>query len=149
MDEYTIELTHMFDIIDLNYSNLDIPDDEIKSHSISDESIQKKLEQIKKTSFLDQYKEDHENFINRLLNIMIYIDYKTFLSKIELLAHEIIEIIYNRTIIDNETIIYETIYLCALGGIKKSSTWVLLLIIRQIMTYLDNKIKQSEAEEKN
>jgi hypothetical protein len=66
--------------------------------------------------------------MSRLLDIMIYIDYNTFLLKIQSIAMEIIKIIST-----DEFYKYDTIYLCAVGNIKKSNTWVLLLILREII----------------
>ena len=133
MDEFSIELKYMFDIINLNKDKLDMAESDINTHHILKPSIETILQNIENTTFLEEEKKDYKNFMSRLLDIMIYIDYDTFSSKIKSIASKINNIIW-----DDLFYKYDTIYLCASGSIKKSNTWVLLLILREIIKHFNN-----------
>jgi len=144
-DEISLETFKLF--YNENKDKLFIPEEKIGSRGFNEENVKNWFSKI--TEFSPEYENDKSEdrvkvkepylfFAKTLIEIFKYIDFTTFLERVEIIAKELITKIQ-----DNPT--YEYIYFLIPEEINKSNTWVTLLFAHYMYdAIIDNDIFNSK-----
>ncbi len=113
--------------------------DKIGTHTINRENVDKLIKNINEKSCMNPEEIGMTiEFLNRLLEIFIYIDFNTYMDTVRRVSGEIIYIL------QSSHTEYENIYFEANDSYDKSNTWVLLLCILQMQEFFRSRPDISE-----
>lgn len=127
----TTDVDKMIEFLNLNVDKIYISAEEIGTYKISNNQICVVKNNIIEYSGLnDEDKKDSILFLDRLMSIYRYIPFNEFIDKIKTISLEIIEFLIN----NHQN--YEEILFIIKYSVKKSNTWISLLFLNELKSFL-------------
>ena len=120
-----VTFTDALNLMNYNKSKLYMPTQNIGKYSIDHESVNILINLINEdTTITSDEKAENIAFIQKLISIFKYVDFKTYLDKIKLIVNEFYENYTSKS--------YSNVYFIAEGLVNKSNTWVMMLFMSEL-----------------